>query len=868
MDQQKYNYQPDIGDKEKSAIPSLQNQENNASKNLKGGLYNDSGKSPLGRNTLANKESVSSVSKNLRGAVLNTTPKGKVANKVLGLIQGHKKASAGGLLMLTAALFFIGGSGFLINYAIVTIEKDLIGYEARAERYFENKASKEVVRSLLKKELCKSTSVGKISLSYCSLDQGGEMSDAMDSFDFTNPEVVNLLNKYGIEVNVDEAGQFKGLTNTATGKEITPNDIGNNVDGVGDTLVNAVQEWQVGQTRDFVSQAEAVDGANFDIASDQPNDNVDKAVEDAISTPEDNVNPSITEDKSQSSSSQTPAQAQNAKDVNGADSAMRSAINAADKASLNGANEETTLTDAIRSFKENTAGIFSIYGVISILCNSDKLLNNSVKDRIPQMMGLLIRHATTLISFADQTKTGHITGSEEGQFMSLLSGNSSQPSTVNDGKLGTVPNQAAMSFSQSAAWQRITGNPVNTNKNSPGYTPGISPSALPTQNGAQQILGGLNNFINSLQLGTVCSAINTINNSIFGSIVGIGGLVLQVGGDIAAAVDSGGVGGGAAVAGQAALTGGVIAAIQNVALPDVLKALLPIGVNGLENSVQWMNNADAGENLAINDYARSLGGQPENLQTANSQYAMASKAYINAQANTSIGNRIYALNNPNSLVSKLAIEIPLTKMATLATLDNYFSNFPKNLILSIGSLFTLKSAFAAIPTENPGAAYGFTQYGFNNVTKFDPLENEQYLDSTISFGGKSATRLSLLGDPNKYNDANMGTNPDTSTTDLLHCFLQPYNGGATPPANDNTPQPPCESLGNFDMNQDTPKPITAYDVAWVYCSGLGFPPSDSGNGCMNYMQKEAAQGDDVDRFTQYIMDTHVMSDLTSLTTNN
>ena len=83
MDQQQYNYKPNIGDNQQPSSPSLQNQENKASKNLKGGLYNDSGKSPLGRNTLANQESVPSVSKNIRGVVLNTTPQGKVANKVI-----------------------------------------------------------------------------------------------------------------------------------------------------------------------------------------------------------------------------------------------------------------------------------------------------------------------------------------------------------------------------------------------------------------------------------------------------------------------------------------------------------------------------------------------------------------------------------------------------------------------------------------------------------------------------------------------------------------------------------------------------------------------------------------------------------------
>ena len=224
----------------------------------------------------------------------------------------------------------------------------------------------------------------------------------------------------------------------------------------------------------------------------------------------------------------------------------------------------------------------------------------------------------------------------------------------------------------------------------------------------------------------------------------------------------------------------------------------------------------------------------------------------------------------------MAVSLPTGKAQFVSTIVNYFLSFPKILVNILSSIVFSDHVFAGSTISNPGAPYGITQYGFttkelNNL--YNPISNEAYLRQTISFRGHSATRIDLLGDPNKY----PGAATDGSTTDILHCFTQGFaqNNSGGVPANfsSNNNDPLCGSMGNFDITNDSPQPITNTQVAESYCLGLlGLSVGDlnystSGTGLHSCIQQElpqAIQGNDIERFRQYLLETSIMYNYASI----
>ena len=86
------------------------------------------------------------------------------------------------------------------------------------------------------------------------------------------------------------------------------------------------------------------------------------------------------------------------------------------------------------------------------------------------------------------------------------------------------------------------------------------------------------------------------------------------------------------------------------------------------------------------------------------------------------------------------------------------THFPQAILHGLASVTLAHSALAAQPAANPGTTYNITQYAFTDseTNKYDPVLNEQYLFSTISFDGQSARRIDMLGNPNTYTDSPSG----------------------------------------------------------------------------------------------------------------
>ena len=186
--------------------------------------------------------------------------------------------------------------------------------------------------------------------------------------------------------------------------------------------------------------------------------------------------------------------------------------------------------------------------------------------------------------------------------------------------------------------------------------------------------------------------------------------------------------------------------------------------------------------------------------------------------------------------------------------------------------------------------YGVTQYAFTDgeVDKYDPIQNEQYLFTNVSFNNISVQRIAALGNPNTDIVNTSGDEIDGSNliaNDLLHCYLDNYadlqentlsgNGGVI--------DSNCGSIGDYDYTANQPADLadeaSALDstILDIYCTAMNAPPgskyyngwTDSSgiyhSGCNAVVTPQIS--DDIGHFRQYILDVHVMKDYMSLTTN-
>jgi hypothetical protein len=802
-----------------------------------GGLYHpkENGKESAGKG-LANAGLSAAAKVNPTAAAL------KKGLSLLG-INNKKRGGAAGTVTVIIALFFTFGFGFLVSHEVQDIEAQLVKYAAH---------------KILSNLVCRKLSTGSSSWLITKCNNGDETNDkdsadseadasdplesAMDKFNITDPDVVQALDKNGIKVNTDSGGNFTGLTDADSGEPITTEDILNNTDGIADTLDNALPEWDIGQIKSFVPETENHDDADFDGLDDESGDDVNKEVQEEVTS-------GVSEDVEASAT--TPAENAPPATVQAdADGAAESGVlgksdQAIEQAIDNGDDETQALNAGVKEFDNdsNISANGNIANYVSDTCSVQQAASEGAKTRVPLIMKLLVRHFSLMDSFADRLKTsnaGNVTTGEVSSFMKLLNGDPSLTSTITSGG-GKVRNVASLPFSSSAAWARITGSPVDSNSKSLSYTPDIDKSSLPTANAGTELVSDIDSDVPGLN--GICrveeSPIGTVTNGLLGAF---------------SIVEDGFSLGTGELANIAAQTG-ITVTLNHVLIPEILKYFTPVALDGLENSVAWMNNSDAGGNIAFNDYSRSLGGQPETNATANQQYAVATTSINQQEEAEPLSDKVFAFNNPDSIVSKLALDMPTNLSSMFSDVSGFFENIPQELSHAVASITHPGLVFADVSTENPGETYGLTQYGFGDVT-YSAVTVEHYLESDVTYDGSTDTRLDLLGNPSQYNN----TTPDPSNDDILHCFLQGFSSSADQTTGNNDSI--CGSLGSYDYDNDTPQPITASNVADSYCQQLD--PSDESN-CQNYMISSGqVTSKDIDYFSQYIMDTDVMANYTSL----
>lgn len=788
-------------------------------------------------------------------AAAGATPVGRLAKagKLLG--RNKKKGAAGGgvaILLVTAA---IAGFGFLVSHELISLEQTMVKYEAKVEQFFEKKAASSVFNHIICRKLTpdsnswlgskcnKGDEADDSDSAESEADANNPLESEMDNFDITDPDVVHALESNGVKVNTDASGKFSGLSDMETGDPITIDDISNNVGGIFDKIETALPEWDLGQIKSFIPQMENDSGADFNIGTDEANDNIEEDIDTEVTN---GVDTNTVDYGSQTDSSQNETAAQKQQFADGSEigGTTGEAIDTALADVAKGDTEAEAVADASSKFSAGGNALLATT-VANDACSVDEAATSAEKARIPEMLGMLVRSGTTIMNLASKLINGHLTGGEVNDVEKIVDGNPGLASTITGSDGSVTRNEAALPETASAAYQRETGGTVDSNPKSPGYNPDISVTSIPTRNTGSKIVDEINSVIPGGHF--ACSVLTSPIGGIISGLVG----VVQIVSDIGSI--------GLAQVGFTAANIGVQELIQHVLIPQIIEYFTPIGMGGHEDSVQWWNNADAGTNIAFADYSRSLGGQPETNTTATQQFVVASAAENQENQTESLSNRLFAFSNPNSLVSHLAVDLPSTRSMLFSDISGYFENLPHEIGSIFSSLISARDVLAATPTQNPGEPYHITQYGFGNITA-DPVAVENYLYSNVSYGTQSGTRISYLGNPNQYS----ATNPDPSTSDVLHCFLQGYQNTANQTTGNNDPI--CGSLGSYDIDDDTPDPITANNVALSYCTQMASAdPSIDPNTCANKLISDGqVTSKDIDYFSQYIMDTHVMGDYTSL----
>ncbi len=779
-------------------------------------------------------------------ALESVTPLGKVA----ATLSKHKKgAIIGGGGIASVIVLFVTFFGFIVSHELVTIEQDLLGYEDKAVRYIEGKASKQIMKRIMCNHETASLSPGcnKIKSAEDPQDSTDPMDEAVNNFNINDPAIENGLKAQGISIEKDANGNFVGFKDDNTGQLITTDDL--NDPAMMARFENAIPEWGVGQEEIFRSLMQNdVPGTTFDVVGSSE-DNAKEDVQSAVEGTDNNtlqLEEANAEDNEQLPKNPTPTESSNYQLNQDSTQGTNKLLQTAENDIKAGDSEATTISDAENSLLGGAKSFFLITAINSA-CTVYKAAENGNISRIPKIIDFLVRHATTVISLADELKNpGTMSGKQISQITSLFNGDPKYSASSKN----AIQRESALPFDRSAAWMRITGqsSSINTNPNSPSYTPDISQSALPTKNAGQIVMSRLSSFMKYSGGSLLCTALS----SPIGTLVSVGLGGYQLFSDIFS--------GGTTQLAYLALSVGIMETLKNDVVPLVIKYFTPVVLSGVEDSVQWMNNADAGANLAFNMYSQRIGGEPLSNQQATALNTQASNAIQLAQAHKSFFQRTFAFSNPDSIISRLIVNLPLSKLGTINMIITDILRSPLLLIHNIGSILEGPRVFAATTTTNPGQAYNFTQYGFpnNDMTKYDPLNNEAYLlHTSISYQGHSNTLINLLGNPNNYPQASY----DNSSDDILHCFAPSLNSLVSA-FNESSNNNICGSMGNFDTTDLSPQPIGIINVARSFCDQLIGNDSSS---CVQTMESMPQLNDIVTRFRQYLLDTEVMSNYTALT---
>ena len=792
-------------------------------------------------------------------------------------VKNRKGLVFGGIGGTIGILVFVISLGAIADLALNHIASDLLGYESKVERKMETDIAKKLMKKVVCIALpsgCKNTAGdpeenNKITNADAqkAAANGETLTQDMADFKFNDPNVQAAFARAGININTDSAGNLVSITD-ANGNNITQ-DLTSN-DQAFKAVSDAFPEWEVGQRTLFSNLLTEQAKASFEgISPDTADNKVENAVsqdvsqgassnEIDLSTSESNQNPSPADNNGN-----PPKITQSGTDTQKAGDVLNQAEATVKNAEASGSTGPEALAKAMSDLKDKVTKGFFIVGLVATLCQIEESIDKAAVTRVPEIMSLLIRHGATLLSLTSEKNAGTLTAGQVNGVMTMLEGDPTAPLNSN----------ASKPFSASAAWQRATGGITNTNPkdiNTASYTPDISPASLPVANAGQSIVTEVQSVLNFTGISTICSALT----SSFGFLIQGAFGIIQIFADISSV-------GLAQVVTSSAFMGGQTF-LSNVVVPQVLQYFSPIGLNGKESSVQWLNNSDAGLNLAFGTYSRRLGALPQTNSEANTLTSQAQTAQTIADSEQSFSNRMFAISNPDSLVSHLANYLPVGIGSDISSFEGYFSSLPSILEHTVADIFGNHSALAATTPTNPGQPYDITQYGLasNQIEQFDPIANEQNLFTPRTFRDNNVTYsfkpIDALGNPNTLvvntNGDELASNgTQLETNDLLHCFVDSYATIYTMYVQDQ-PGSNCSGIGLYDYPGYKPQGsnniiqnLNENIIPTIYCNYLGI--SSQQTSCINIMRGMAVANNDALRFSQYLGDVQVMNNYTSMLTN-
>jgi hypothetical protein len=797
----------------------------------------------------------------------------KIFNK-----KNNKKLLGGGIAGGLITLIFFGFAG-IATYELQTIAKVIGNEEDKVVKEMMYKASKHIFKNVMcwKTSVCKKepppddpageTPPEETAPTEEQAAKNGEgLTNDISNFNLTDPNIESMLNQSGITVEKGANGSFNLLN--SNGSPLTPEDITSDTSGVFERIDAAMPEFKVGEITSFRDLMFKFANSDWNILPDTPNDTASNATKDiqnadavgATGTIAEFEAKNLIEDQSTNNSpSQQPIDQQalsdatnTTGDINSAETNVISDLQKGETASQAVADSTKTLESSL-DLKSLASGITSISALAFVQdgCLFDELMNNQIIKHIPLIISLLIRNGTTTLSLASQLTSGKITGSEFSSVMKMYNGNP----TAKSGSQSSLP------FSASSAWKGATGGT--------GGIP-IDRTSLPSNDGVMKVMGNINNDINFIPgARTVCN----VSNSTAGSIaITIGGIAL-----------SGGIDFSTFGTGQALITGVTTAlpiAIAGV-VPYIIKTMVPVHLLGFQNAVQNMNNTDAGLNLANNNYSRSMGGMPQSQSQSVQNNTIADTMINTQQSRLSFFDRTFALSNPYSLISRFAVNIPLNFSMAIFSALNYISRIPVILFHGFSSIIISPSVYAATQNQNyPGKQYNLTQYAISSTKQnyYNPIINEQYLFSRVTYEGYSARRIDMLGNPNT-----IFPGEDTNNNDLLHCFYDSYttiysatasNGNqfnpSLPTYGDPGADHNCGALGLYNLSdyKDNGASISGLPnektIASIYCNYLLNNTTHNIRTCMSTLLSDGQINHDLTHFRQYLLDLSVMRNYTNM----
>lgn len=814
------------------------------------------------------KKSSSALAQGVKAGMGGEATGAKVLTKtVTGFFVNHKKGTAVGGGVIGFFIFLIVFSaGFLISHELVTIAETLFKYAFVIEEHFEKKADSTLMQKMvcMRTKNCKSgtdpdnptddeNSSPSAAQEAEAVSSGEELTVDMDTFPITSLTVIDDLAEAGI-TETSSKGALTGLENSS-GDDITQ-DIASNTDGAADAVELGLPAWNVGQEESFIPLMAEHAGATFDPITPENEDNPDKAIEDDVldgATQSQIAADASVEDNQAQPSKNDTTQTDLFNDGQQDTGVLSNEINATNQAIDSGKSSTVAIADG-EAAASNLGPTLLASTAASDLCSIKAVVGIAALERVPKILTLLIRHGSLLISLADELKSGDLSSGVVSSVMQLYNGDpTAAPTTASNGT--TTPAEASLPFSSSSAWQSASGG-------SGGVA--IDASALPTANAGTAVFNNINHYI---KLSVVGPLVCAVENSPFGFIAnGIAGGVQLFTSEFGSTV--------IAAAGVLA----VQQTIQHVLIPEILKYFTPVGLDGLEDSVQETNNDSAGLSAASSDYSRSLGANPVTNTTATQISSEATAQQDVAESRLPLVDRTLALSNPDSLASHILDNMPVGIAATINGAISYLISIPATIFHNLSTVFS--SRVSALTQVTPAAqAAGITQYAFTDsaLDKYDPIANEQYLFTNVSYGGNSVQRIAALGNPNTATLNLSGDEVDSSgnsvTNDLLHCYLDSYADLQEVTTLGTGIDTNCYvagvyDLGDYDYETNTPVSATEQDAALdntivgIYCNAL----NAAGN--PKCLTKVAPQvNDDIGHFRQYILDVHVMKDYMSLTTN-